>query len=97
VTSDAFTVLADEAILGSGLLLQNVHPEQRCAGRACVIHQPSAHHMRSWPLHWRDDRGIFERICPHHIGHPDPDQDAYWRETGRTAAGVHGCDGCCVQ
>jgi hypothetical protein len=47
------------------------------------------HHMRDWPLIWRNDRGIFERKCPHGIGHPDPDQG------GPNFSAVHGCDGCC--
>jgi hypothetical protein len=88
-------ILGAEAILSTRLVLHNIHPEDRCAGRPCVIHNRSDHHMRGWRLLWRDDRGIFERVCPHHVGHPDPDQLGYWRETGQTAQGVHGCDGCC--
>ncbi len=60
----------------------NVHDASQCNGRTCIIHNPTDHQMRSWPLHWRSDRGIFERICPHRIGHPDPDQQAYWHEQG---------------
>lgn len=60
--------------------LHNVHPADVCAGRACVIHHPTEHHMRDWPILWRNDRGIFERICEHGVGHPDPDQYAYWRQ-----------------
>lgn len=59
--------------------LHNVHPAEKCAGQTCVIHNPTEHHMRGWQIHWRNDRGIFERICPHGIGHPDPDQFDYWR------------------
>lgn len=60
-----------------------VHPHSECAGRAvCVIHAPTNHHMRSWRLHWRSDRGIFERMCPHGVGHPDPDQWAHWIAVG---------------
>ena len=62
------------------------HNALRCLP-PCPIHQPSAHHMAGWPQHWRDDRGIVERICPHGIGHPDPDD--------QTSDTVHGCDGCC--
>jgi hypothetical protein len=66
----------------------------------CVVHNKSQHHMRSWPQWWREDRGMFERLCPHGIGHPDPDQVYYWRMTlvGRyaNAEEVHGCDMCCV-
>ena len=56
-----------------------VHDADECAGRTCVIHSPTDHSMRHLPLHWRSDRGIFERHCPHGYGHPDPDQRAYWR------------------
>ena len=67
-----------------------VHDVDECAGRTCVIHSPTDHPMRSFPLHWRGDRGIFERICPHGVGHPDIDQRAYWRscaEADLTASG----------
>jgi len=57
-------------------------------GRPCAVHWPSEHHMRSWPQHWRADRGIIERFCEHGIGHPDPDDEARNK--------VHGCDGCCT-
>ena len=83
----------------SAVRLVNVHDLSACAGRPCVIHNPSAHHMRDWPLSWRNDRGFMERICPHGIGHPDPDHMAYVRSVvGDTLAhyeGIHGCDGCC--
>jgi hypothetical protein len=55
--------------------------------RPCPIHGRTDHAMRAFPQHWRDDRGIMERICPHGIGHPDPDDSG--------DDGVHGCDGCC--
>lgn len=73
-------------VTGTGDLLK-VHDADVCAGDPCIIHNPSDHHMRTWPTHWRPDRGIMERRCPHGIGHPDPDDD------GRDH--VHGCDGCC--
>jgi hypothetical protein len=76
--------------------LHNVHPGELCAGRPCPIHGPTDHHMRDWPLLWRDDRGIFERICEHGVGHPDPDQLDYWRETGQGWQASHGCDRCCT-
>lgn len=73
-----------------------VHSELQCEGRACVIHSPTNHHMRGWGLHWRDDRGIFERLCPEHgVGHPDPDQFDFWREMNAMYEAVHGCCGCC--
>ncbi len=62
------------------LVMTRVHTPSVCAGRTCMIHNPTDHPMRSWPIHWRDDRGLFERICEHRVGHPDPDQQDYWRE-----------------
>lgn len=82
---------------GTGQRLHNIHSPSACAGEFCVIHNPSDHNMRSFPTYWRADRGIMERICPHGVGHPDPDdlvfQDAHFPNR---AAGVHGCDGCCA-
>lgn len=80
--------------------LARVHSLVDCAGRPCVIHAPSDHHMRTWRTVWRGDRRMMERTCRHGVGHPDPDDLAY-RLTfpGRVDecdAGVHGCDGCCA-
>jgi hypothetical protein len=71
------------------------HTADQCAGNHCCIHNPSDHHMQDWPLHWRDDTGIMERICPHGVGHPDPDDTAHNLRIGRDGTDVHGCDGCC--
>ena len=49
--------------------------------------------MRDWPQHYREDTGVTERICPHGVGHPDPDQ-AWPADDWRW---VHGCDGCCAR
>lgn len=73
-----------------------VHAKDQCSGR-CVIHNPSDHHMVDWPRLWRLDRGLMERICPHGIGHPDPDHLWYLTEHNMAEGGegIHGCDGCC--
>lgn len=84
-------------VLDDNYVLKNVHRAELCAGWPCVIHNPTPHHMADWTLHWRDDRGIFERICEHGIGHPDPDQFDFWYSTNQTWQAVHGCDGCCFQ
>ena len=76
-------------------ILTNVHPPAACADRHCWIHNPSAHHMTTWPVRWRGDRGTAERVCSHAIGHPDPDDVEYNRLSGRDVS-VHGCDGCCL-
>jgi hypothetical protein len=74
-----------------------VHPASACADdEACVIHKPSDHRMREWPLNWRDDTKVMERLCPHGVGHPDPDATAFGESKGQTHYGVHGCDGCCA-
>lgn len=70
-------------------LLYNVHSPAVCLGHPCPIHTLTDHSMRSFPQHWRSDRQIMERICPHGVGHPDPDD--------MTTDTVHGCDGCCRQ
>lgn len=71
--------------------LTNVHPSTSCAGAYCTIHNRSDHPMRAFPQHWRDDRGIMERICPHGVGHPDPDSPF----APLSVEWIHGCDGCC--
>ena len=76
------------------------HLESECRGSVCALHNRSDHHMRDWPQHWRGDRGLIERICPHGVGHPDPDSLARLNDRGLSAEavaaeGVHGCDGCC--
>ena len=73
--------------LVGGQTLVNVHGQSQCHGRPCCIHNPSDHHMVTWPQNWRGDRRLMERVCPHGVGHPDPD-DIH-------PGGVHGCDGCC--
>lgn len=94
--TDDFPVLDGEALFG-GLILVNMHSAEACAGRPCTVHNRSEHHMRDWCLLWRNDRGMFERVCPHGIGHPDPDQREYWDETSQWGMDVHGCDGCCAR
>lgn len=71
------------------------HRPSTCHGEFCTVHNRSDHHMRSWPQHWRSDRGIMERVCVHGVGHPDPDEYKL-AGPGGAAEGVHGCDGCCV-
>jgi hypothetical protein len=47
--------------------------------------------MRAFPQKWRGDKNMMERICPHGIGHPDPDEINLHLPSRK----VHGCDGCC--
>lgn len=89
-----------KVILEGGEVLVNPHKKSDCAGRACCIHKRTDHHMRNFPQHFRMDRLLMERICPHGVGHPDPDHLTYIRERyGEKFAAVesvHGCDGCCA-
>lgn len=84
----------EQALEGGGTVI--AHKKSVCRGdlrlkhpKRCPLHRRSNHHMRAWPQNWRDDRGFMERICPHGIGHPDPDDSG--------ADPVHGCDGCCAR
>lgn len=88
----------EEYITGVGQKVL-VHDKEDCKGEHCCIHNPSDHHMKDWPTLWRDDRCLMERICPHGVGHPDPDDIAFkelilGKERAKIEA-VHGCDGCC--
>lgn len=78
-----------------GIEFNSVHHPSECKGRHCIVHWPVHTHMDDWPVVYRADRGIWERKCPHGIGHPDPSQFDYWQETGQMFEAVHGCDGCC--
>ncbi len=73
------------------------HEANKCAGHYCCIHNPSNHFMQDWPLNWRSDTQVMERICSHGCGHPDPDSMAYEISIGNAYKGIHGCCGCCVQ
>lgn len=87
-----------KVMIAGGEVLVNVHPKSQCqAGgpAACPIHNLSDHSMRAFPQHFRVDNGLMERVCPHGIGHPDPDALPFFVERGITAMEVHGCDGCC--
>lgn len=84
------TIVRDDC--GNEIRLVNVHDHTKCRGRPCTVHNPSDHHMRHMPLIWRGDwGGFFERLCPHGVGHPDPDQITYWTEIGRGGCASHGC------
>ena len=74
-----------------GPRLVSVHGQEECAGRFCVVHNPSDNHMREWPLVWRADKRTMERRCPHGVGHPDVDDLAWHVSQGREWVGVHGC------
>lgn len=72
------------------------HGPDACSGEYCVIHNPSDHPLKDAPIHFRTDWGyLAERVCPHGIGHPDPDSVAHFERIGVDGIGVHGCDGCC--
>jgi hypothetical protein len=75
-----FMQMAEPALgMQVGEQLLAVHPRKSCEGRdiPCCVHAPSDHHMRTWPLNWRADTRVMERLCHHGTGHPDPDHLAY--------------------
>jgi hypothetical protein len=78
-------------------VIRQIHAERLCRGRGyCSIHNPSVHHMNDWPYIWRSDETQMERLCPHDVAHPDPDDLKYWVEEANAPwKAVHECDGCC--
>ena len=83
--------------------LMQVHSVKFCVP-PCPVHGPTSEHpLRDSPLVWRGARRMWERMCPHGIGHPDPDDLAYKRRHmdpevyTRHAYEIHGCDGCCTE
>ena len=82
---------SDTYTTGTRQRITNLHKPHQCQNEGCVIHHPSEHNMRRLPTHWRQDRGIMERICNHGTGHPDPDSP--W--PANSYQWVHGCCGCC--
>jgi hypothetical protein len=72
-----------------------IHAKAACKGHYCSMHNPSNHHMRDWPMLWRSDTGVMERLCPCGVGHPDPDDAAYNIRIGQAHKSIHGCCGCC--
>lgn len=79
-----------------------VHHETLCYP-PCPVHAPSDHRLNEAPLIWRADRRMFERMCSHGTGHPDPDDLAFKEKTmseqmyKSRAFGIHGCcaERCC--
>ncbi len=51
--------------------------------------------MRSWPLVWRPRLGYCDRLCPHGVAHPDPDDVVRAQAVGGVST-EHACDGCCI-
>jgi hypothetical protein len=72
-----------------------VHDPDTCAPWPCCIHRPSDHVATTWPLNWVGPYGGMQRVCPHHVGHPDPDDVAYRERAGIPWVDGHLCDGCC--
>jgi hypothetical protein len=66
--------------------------------------------MVDWPVTFRMDLRpvMVERLCPHGVGHPDPDslrwvtsqvfllpENEVQHEELYNTLGIHSCDGCC--
>jgi hypothetical protein len=72
-----FLVETDTIVFG-------VHPKDWCSG-ACVVHNPSDHRMREFPLHFDTVKKSFYRACPHGLLHQDWDERYYWIRQLETA------------
>lgn len=91
-----WTLWGNSLIADTGEVLTRVHDPAKCEGKhPCVIHGPTDHHMRDWPLYYLAEDKTFVRYCPHGESHPDPDQIVYWRERDVEYLSLHACDGCC--
>jgi hypothetical protein len=77
--------MEDVTLIGGQTL--RVHNRKMCEGRNCCIHNPSDTPMKHWVMNWRSDAGKMERMCMHDVGHPDPDDMEYRKDT----TGIHGC------
>ena len=74
-------------LIGTGQVLIKVHAANSCKNQYCCIHNPSNHHMVTWPQAFVFSLRRMERLCQHNVGHPDPDEISTNTE--------HHCDGCC--
>jgi hypothetical protein len=61
----------DDQLVPQPVIMRGVHTQ--CLNIYCIVHHPSQHHMRSWPLVWVNDEAVFRRVCPHGLLHQDPD------------------------
>lgn len=89
---------ADLYSMPDGSLLRT-HPDDRCQGEFCCVHNPSAHPLNTAPLSWDGEKLVMSRMCAHDIAHPDPDHIAFSRaisEADATVQAEHTCDGCCM-
>lgn len=64
-------------LLGSDQIVTGVHPQSWCSG-SCVVHSPSQHWMREYPLSFDLQKKAFVRTCKHGMDHQDPDERTYW-------------------
>lgn len=89
----------DIIALPNGTVLET-HPERRCEGGHCCIHNPSDHPLRDAPLSWWPQLRSLRRVCTHGLNHPDPDDFAFKVNIQSPnwilmLVGTHDCDGCC--
>lgn len=89
--------MGDSVLEHSEVQLTLTHNPRLCEGRPCALHHRTDHSMRHFPQHFRTDNGLIERVCPHGVGHPDPDSIPFFAERGVKGMEKHGCDGCCHQ
>lgn len=81
--------------------LVKTHGASMCVGDNCCIHNPSDHHMVTWPLIFNMRKlAMGERVCEHFQRHPDPDAYAFLKsrlpEYLSKALWSHTCCGCCT-
>lgn len=85
--------------------MTRVHPEDRCAGQPCWIHNPTQNwSLTGRPVYYRAETRMAYRTCEHDVLHPDIDSLAWTsrgttkyagREIGPGDPAWHECDDCC--
>lgn len=70
--------------LPDGHMLQYVHSKKSCEGEFCVIHKPSDHPLRAWPLMLKPQivgksNPMFVRQCSCEELHLDPDEVTFFK------------------
>ena len=97
VMAARFDLASGDLVAVSNGMLGHVHSSSSCQGQpwGCWIHDPRPHPLDKAPVRWRDDKSTAERICDHGVGHPDPQDAAFWWNTQGRDVTIHGCDGCC--
>lgn len=94
-----YPISALERYQANWLIELKVHSVESCSGQFCVIHNPSMHHMRFWPIAFDPGHSFLAlRSCQHQMLHPDPDSLAYVEKASKEKLDHECCpETCCIE